>query len=151
MLHTLVRVRVGLPLPHEPLSDEHVCWAALTLRISATDDELNAAVDKLSEHGRAARRLYDQWRRAGAKPKRRPAAAAASAASAAARQPPATAASQAALAATPDDAAATTDDTAAAVVASESDSESEAVELGADGSTAAPGDDALLRRQVLAV
>ena len=58
VFHTLKRVRVGLPMSHDTLAGEPVCWSYLTAKCS----DAAAAAQLLADHGRTAHRLHEQWR-----------------------------------------------------------------------------------------
>lgn len=58
VFHTLKRVRVGLPMSHDTLAGEPVCWSYLTAKCS----DSAAAAQLLADHGRTAHRLHEQWR-----------------------------------------------------------------------------------------
>jgi len=58
VFHTLKRVKVGLPMSHDPVAGEFVFWDYLLVRFS----DINAATEKLAEHGRTAHKLHDQWK-----------------------------------------------------------------------------------------
>ena len=52
------RVRVGLPMAHDAISGEPVCWSYLTTKCN----DSVAAEKLLAEHGRTAHRLHETWR-----------------------------------------------------------------------------------------
>ena len=52
------RVRVGLPMAHDAISGEPVCWSYLQTRCN----DSGAAEKLLAEHGRTAHRLHETWR-----------------------------------------------------------------------------------------
>jgi len=58
VFHTLKRVRVGLPMAHDAISGEPVCWSYLTTKCN----DVIAAEKLMAEHGRTAHRLHEQWR-----------------------------------------------------------------------------------------
>ena len=58
VFHTLRRVKVGLPLPHEVHAGEIICWSYISVKCL----DVPAASQTLAEHGRNAHRLADQWR-----------------------------------------------------------------------------------------
>jgi len=98
VFHTLRRVKVGLPLPHEVHAGEIICWAYISQKCL----DVPLASQALADHGRNCHRLSDQWRleckkakELGAKPplppqakKRQEAAAAKKAAQAMGAPPP---------------------------------------------------------------
>jgi len=58
VFHTLRRVKVGLPLPHEVHAGEIICWSYISQKCL----DVPAASQALADHGRNAHRLADQWR-----------------------------------------------------------------------------------------
>jgi hypothetical protein len=58
VFHTLKRVKVGLPMSHDPLAGEYIFWDYLLVRFS----DMNTATEQLSEHGRTAHKLHEQWK-----------------------------------------------------------------------------------------
>jgi len=58
VFHTLRRVKVGLPLPHEVHAGEIICWAYISQKCL----DVPVASQALADHGRNAHRLADQWR-----------------------------------------------------------------------------------------
>ncbi len=58
VFHTLKRIKVGLPLPHEVHAGEVICWSYVSVRTN----DVAAASQTLADHGRNAHRLADQWR-----------------------------------------------------------------------------------------
>lgn len=75
--HRLVRVRVGLPVPHDSFSTERVCWAYRSIAVR-TGEEAHADVcSQLNAFARSANKLAHAWRTGGANgPSATPAAAA---------------------------------------------------------------------------
>ena len=58
VFHTLRRVKVGLPLPHEVHAGEVICWSYISVKCL----DVPAASQMLADHGRNCHRLADQWR-----------------------------------------------------------------------------------------
>lgn len=58
VFHTLKRVKVGLPMSHDVMAGEYVCWDYLVTKCT----DVAAASERLAEHGRCAHRLQEQWR-----------------------------------------------------------------------------------------
>ena len=58
VFHTLKRVKVGLPLPHEVHAGEIICWSYVSVKTA----DVASASQQLADHGRSAHRLADQWR-----------------------------------------------------------------------------------------
>ena len=58
VFHTLRRVKVGLPLPHEVHAGEIICWSYVSVKCL----DASAASQTLADHGRNCHRLADQWR-----------------------------------------------------------------------------------------
>ena len=58
VFHTLRRVKVGLPLPHEVHAGEVICWSYISVKCL----DVPQASQALADHGRNAHRLADQWR-----------------------------------------------------------------------------------------
>lgn len=58
VFHTLRRVKLGLPLPHEVHAGEVICWSYVSVKCL----DVSAASQTLADHGRNAHRLADQWR-----------------------------------------------------------------------------------------
>ena len=58
VFHTLRRVKVGLPLPHEVHAGEIICWAYISQKCL----DVPVAAAALADHGRNCHRLSDQWR-----------------------------------------------------------------------------------------
>jgi len=58
VFHTLRRVKVGLPLPHEVHAGEIICWAYISQKCL----DVPVASQVLADHGRNCHRLSDQWR-----------------------------------------------------------------------------------------
>lgn len=59
VFHTLRRVKVGLPLPHEVHAGEIICWGYISVK---TNVDVAAASQALADHGRQCHRLADTWR-----------------------------------------------------------------------------------------
>ena len=58
VFHTLRRVKVGLPLPHEVHAGEIICWGYISVKCL----DVPTASQTLADHGRSCHRLSDQWR-----------------------------------------------------------------------------------------
>ena len=58
VFHTLRRVKVGLPLPHEVHAGEIICWSYVSVKCL----DVASASQTLADHGRNCHRLSDQWR-----------------------------------------------------------------------------------------
>jgi len=58
VFHTLRRVKVGLPLPHEVHAGEIICWGYISVKCL----DVPTASQMLADHGRSCHRLADQWR-----------------------------------------------------------------------------------------
>ncbi|KAG8459878.1 hypothetical protein KFE25_010927 [Diacronema lutheri] len=64
--HRLVRVRVGLPVPHDSFSAERLCWAYRSLSVRADDAAAHADVcAQLNAFARSAPKLAHAWRASG--------------------------------------------------------------------------------------
>jgi hypothetical protein len=58
VFHTLRRVKVGLPLPHEVNAGEIICWSYISVKCL----DVPSASQQLADHGRNCHRLADHWR-----------------------------------------------------------------------------------------
>ncbi|KAJ1628885.1 Vasohibin-domain-containing protein [Pavlovales sp. CCMP2436] len=63
--HRLVRVRLGLPVPHDSFSTERVCWAYRTIGVKAGEEAHSALCAELVSFSRSAPKLAHAWRSAG--------------------------------------------------------------------------------------
>ena len=58
VFHTLHRVKVGLPLPHEQTAGEVICWGYVSVKCA----DVAHATQTLADHGRNTQKLYERWR-----------------------------------------------------------------------------------------